>query len=795
MREGIAGQLSRVRLLLSSNMMGISSGYGGPSTALMPRLAELPEIGGRQNVAQLAWHGLESQVIHLDGFRIYPKGKEPYGNDIIGHHTRDFGANWVVTLIDTWVLSRTAEEVKPALWTPYLPIDMTMPAQRILDGLEGAFLPLVFSKWGVAELKRVGVESMYIPLGCFDYDAAVTVEPGRTERLGDIVTGKVTVDSVIGVDDQGNPCRAQILGRLTRPLTDSHALAITTETGRRMIITRDNEVMTPRGWIHAGDLTYMDYVRTMNVTHVSGGQHEATLHACRPGLVESELPNSLKRGNSQQVPWQHLVGNQPICQSQVEGDAYCQSSLYENRHSQAPPYGDGIGIHRGDHRWRGAHIADQGEEEEAMAVCPSHRSDESVQSVDRVAFGTNPLDFAQGRGATHERAGGNGETIFELDISPSHNGTGRDGTAGIDIALSSDQEGTSRDRYQVLQVAGQEEHKCAPGGRRERFARRDYGAERTEVGSYERIVSIVPVSLKTVYDLTTSTGNFLVSGIVVHNCEPSVFRILPDDEVAHFKATAMQGAQHLTVMVAANQAFPSRKAFEVNIPAWAAFAKDKPGAKLYLHTNPSVSDGGLDIVALVQELGILDKVMFPSRYQYKMGYPAQFLALVYNAADVLMAASRGEGFGIPIIEAQACGCPVVTTNFSSMPELVRWGHAVGYVAMDRTYLNAWQVIPDEAEIVQRLGELYAEWEADGRQKNPDKRAETQDKIHAEYSWDVIVRDYWRPLARRMAKEAPELDERFRVAVPRMAEPPEIRQPQLNGNGLHKLGVTKVEVTA
>lgn len=46
------------------------------------------------------------------------------------------------------------------------------------------------------------------------------------------------------------------------------------------------------------------------------------------------------------------------------------------------------------------------------------------------------------------------------------------------------------------------------------------------------------------------------------------------------------------------------------------------------------------------------------------------LPFIYNAARVFVYPSLYEGFGIPIIEAMACGCPVVTSNISSMPEVV-----------------------------------------------------------------------------------------------------------------------------
>jgi glycosyltransferase involved in cell wall biosynthesis len=45
------------------------------------------------------------------------------------------------------------------------------------------------------------------------------------------------------------------------------------------------------------------------------------------------------------------------------------------------------------------------------------------------------------------------------------------------------------------------------------------------------------------------------------------------------------------------------------------------------------------------------------------------LLRIYNAVDCLVFPSLIEGFGLPVIEAQACGCPVITSNTSSLPEV------------------------------------------------------------------------------------------------------------------------------
>jgi glycosyltransferase involved in cell wall biosynthesis len=105
-----------------------------------------------------------------------------------------------------------------------------------------------------------------------------------------------------------------------------------------------------------------------------------------------------------------------------------------------------------------------------------------------------------------------------------------------------------------------------------------------------------------------------------------------------------------------------RKNLPTLIRAFASFRRGHAGVKLAL----AGGRGWLyePSLALVKELELQNDVLFP-------GYIAEDeLPLWYNAAEIFVYPSLYEGFGLPPLEAMACGTPVIASDASSLPEVV-----------------------------------------------------------------------------------------------------------------------------
>jgi glycosyltransferase involved in cell wall biosynthesis len=97
--------------------------------------------------------------------------------------------------------------------------------------------------------------------------------------------------------------------------------------------------------------------------------------------------------------------------------------------------------------------------------------------------------------------------------------------------------------------------------------------------------------------------------------------------------------------------------------AWARARPGLAGRQLVIVGPARDADYAAELHALSRELGIADDVVFVG------GVTLEETSSFYQGADLLVYPSHNETFGLPILEAMACGCPVVTSNTSSMPEI------------------------------------------------------------------------------------------------------------------------------
>jgi glycosyltransferase involved in cell wall biosynthesis len=72
---------------------------------------------------------------------------------------------------------------------------------------------------------------------------------------------------------------------------------------------------------------------------------------------------------------------------------------------------------------------------------------------------------------------------------------------------------------------------------------------------------------------------------------------------------------------------------------------------------------------LADTLELAKRSAFRNQIRFTGYFPDADLALLFNAADLLLFPSFYEGFGLPLLEAFACGLPVVTSNVSVLPEV------------------------------------------------------------------------------------------------------------------------------
>ncbi|MCL2678748.1 MAG: glycosyltransferase family 4 protein [Dehalococcoidia bacterium] len=173
-----------------------------------------------------------------------------------------------------------------------------------------------------------------------------------------------------------------------------------------------------------------------------------------------------------------------------------------------------------------------------------------------------------------------------------------------------------------------------------------------DVLAIKQAVKVIAVSDHTKKDLIRCLSIPEDRIVVIHNgVDHTVFRPYPDS--SEFPYILYVGSER------------PRKNLLRFFEAFAMVKKQAgfAGVKLIKIGSPGRSDEYRQAtLAKLKELGIMDDVVFIPHVDDEQ------LAKYYSAAMMLVYPSLYEGFGLPVIEAMACGCPVIASNIAALPE-------------------------------------------------------------------------------------------------------------------------------
>lgn len=154
---------------------------------------------------------------------------------------------------------------------------------------------------------------------------------------------------------------------------------------------------------------------------------------------------------------------------------------------------------------------------------------------------------------------------------------------------------------------------------------------------------------------------------IPHGVDNKTFYPLKPDETDEIKKKNGMENMFVVGFVGRNQ---PRKSHSVLIKAFKKFSEGKRDVSLYFHCDMNdPSNQGVNLNGMVRDYNP-PNFMFTKMQSFKYGVTDKVLNEIYNCFSVHAPISSGEGFGIPTIEAAACGVPNILTDYTTSAELL-----------------------------------------------------------------------------------------------------------------------------
>lgn len=262
-----------------------------------------------------------------------------------------------------------------------------------------------------------------------------------------------------------------------------------------------------------------------------------------------------------------------------------------------------------------------------------------------------------------------------------------------------------------------------------------------------KVSGAIPVAMSRFGEAQLKGAGF-IPRYAPHMVDTAVFKPAFPDEGGQLREQAGISPDAFVIGICAANHDQLRKGFPEQFEAFRRFAGGRPDARLLIHSVMNTPHG-VHLGELADDMEITDQVIFSDTYAQVAGFMGpDTMAEWYNVCDVVSLCSYGEGFGVPLIEAQACGTPVVVTGGTSMMELsVHGWRAKGTPFWNFTH-RAWWMRPDIADITRCYREAYRVMRTQGA----EHRRAAAVGFAAEYDADTVVDRYWRPILEELEKD-------------------------------------------